>query len=389
MQRNSVLNRAQDSGLLCDPMSQNASALVLGGYIRGKLYGPSGRYVQEMRTRPSKPEPHGSKTKPRLDPNRRERQIVRILALLRVLGQGRKPTVHKLAAEFRTRRETIYRDLRVLQDAGYPITGDEHGRLSRPRLMSSQVPDIRFSPPELDALLLAIAQAQAALPSTELLSSAALKLKALAESVADAVPPGLDEMFDTWTCGWKDYRAHEDRIALLIEAILRKRRCLVQYRTPSRSESKTYDFDPYCLLFVGGGLYVVGRVPKHAGTATLAIDRLLSVILSKTQFEVDATFEPQKCRQNAFGISWQDPVDVVLRFRADQAPYVRERLWHPSQQMIELPGGGVQLEFRAGGPFEIRRWILGWGDAVEVISPYELRQEIKRMLNSAATVYPA
>jgi predicted DNA-binding transcriptional regulator YafY len=342
-----------------------------------------------MRTRPSKPEPHGSKTKPRLDPNRRERQIVRILTLLRVLGQGRRPTVHELAAEFRTRRETIYRDLRVLQDAGYPITGDERGRLSRPRLMSSQVPDIRFSPPELDALLLAIAQAQAALPRTELLSSAALKLKALAESVADAVPPGLDEMFDTWTCGWKDYRAHEDRIALLIEAILRKRRCLVQYRTPSRSESKTYDFDPYRLLFVGGGLYVVGRVPKHAGTATLAIDRLLSVILSKTQFEVDATFDPQKCRQNAFGVSWQDPVDVVLRFRAEQAPYVRERLWHPSQQMIELPNGGVQLEFRAGGPFEIRRWILGWGDAVEVVSPYELRQEIKRMLNSAATVYPA
>ena len=161
-------------------------SLVLGRIYPRETLRPSGRYVHEMRTRPSKPEPHGSKTKPRLNPNRRERQIVRILALLRVLGQGRRPTVHELAAEFRTRRETIYRDLRVLQDAGYPITGDERGRLSRPRLMSSQVPDIRFSAPELDALLLAIAQAQAALPSTESLSSAALKLKALAESAPDA-----------------------------------------------------------------------------------------------------------------------------------------------------------------------------------------------------------
>jgi predicted DNA-binding transcriptional regulator YafY len=55
--------------------------------------------------------------------------------------------------------------------------------------------------------------------------------------------------------------------------------------------------------------------------------------------------------------------------------------------MVELPGGGLQLAFHAGGPFEIRRWILGWGDAVEVVSPNELRQEIKRILNSAATVY--
>jgi proteasome accessory factor B len=337
-----------------------------------------------MRTRPSKPEPQESKITRRLGPSRRERQIVRILALLRVLGQRRAPTVHELAAEFRTRRETIYRDLRVLQDAGYPITGDERGRLSRPRLMTSQVPDIRFSASELDALLTAIARAEPALPNAESLSSAALKLKALAQSAQDVTGPGLDDTFETWTCGWKDYRAHEDRIALLIEAILRKRRCVVEYRTPSRSASKTYDFDPYRLLFVGAGLYVVGRVPKHAGTATLAVDRVLSLILSKTKFEVDLAFDPKKCRRDAFGVSWQDPLEIVLRFRADQAPYVRERIWHPSQKLTDLPDGGVRLAFRAGGPFEIRRWILGWGDAVEVISPDELRREIRQILTSAA-----
>jgi proteasome accessory factor B len=342
---------------------------------------------RKMRTGPSKLKPQGSKNKLRLTASRRERQIVRVLGLLRVLGQGRRATVHELATEFRTRRETIYRDLRVLQDAGYPITGDERGRLSRPRLTSSQVPDIRFSPVELEALLLAVAQAQAALPDTESLSSATLKLKTLAKSTPDMVAPGWNEMFDSWTCGWKDYGAHEDRIALVMEAILRKRRCTVEYQRPSSPERKTYNFDPYRLLFVGGGLYTVGRVPKHGRTVTLAIDRLLSVILSKTEFELDPTFDPHKCRQDAFGVSWQDPVDIVLRFRADQAPYVRERVWHPSQKLTDLPTGGVQLTFRAGGPFEIRRWILGWGDAVEVVSPNALREEIKHALSSAASVY--
>ena len=340
-----------------------------------------------MRTRPSKSEAAHSKAKPKLAPARRERQIVRILALLRVLGQGRRPTVHELAAEFRTRRETIYRDLRVLQDAGYPIAGDERGHLSRPRLISSQTPEIRFSASELDALLLAVAQAGTALPNAESLSSAALKLRALAESSQDAAAPDWGEMFTTWTCGWKDYRAHEDRIAFLIEAILRKRRCVVEYQKPSRLEPKTYDFDPYRLLSVGGGLYVVGHVPKHAGTATLAVDRLLSVVVSETEFHVDPAFDPKKCRQHAFGVSWQDPMDVVLRFRADQAPYVRERIWHPSQKLTELPDGGLQLQFRAGGPFEIRRWILGWGDAVEVVSPNELRQELRDVLFGASGLY--
>ena len=81
------------------------------------------------------------------------------------------------------------------------------------------------------------------------------------------------------------------------------------------------------------------------------------------------------------------PQPVVLRFRADQAPYVRERLWHPSQQLMELPDGGVQLAFRPGGPYEIRRWILGWGDAVEVISPSDLRDGIAQILTAAASLY--
>jgi proteasome accessory factor B len=340
-----------------------------------------------MRTRGLQPQlKHGNNEKT-TEGSRRDRQIVRVLALLRVLAQGNAPTVHELAAHFRTRRETIYRDLRVLEDAGYPVVGDERGRLSRPRLIASATPEIRFSRSELEALLLAAAQTQTALPTSQSLSSATTKLRAIAESSAGSFTAGVDQFFETWAYGSKDYRAHEGMIVQIIEAILRKRRCRVQYRRPSLREPKTYEFDPYRLLYVGGGLYVLGRVPTHSGTVTLAIDRLLSVDLSKTVFDVDPTFDPQECRLNAFGVSWHDPIDVVLRFRPDQAPYIRERMWHPSQKLTDLPDGYLQLAFRAGGPFELRRWVLGWGDAVEVVSPDELRDEIRKVLNSAISIY--
>ncbi len=341
----------------------------------------------EMQKLGPKPKQPRSKTPRHPAPSRRERQTVRILALLRVLAQGGKPSVHELAAEFRTRRETIYRDLRVLQDAGYPITGDEHGRLSRPRLLPTVVPEIRFSAQEVAALLVAAAQVDAALPTADSLSSAALKLKALGRSEQVPIALELEEAFETWTCGSKDHRQHEERVAVLIEAILCRMRCRVQYQKPSGSEPKIYAFDPYKLLSVGGGLYVVGYVPKHRSTVTLAVNRLLSVILSNTEFEVDPAFDVQKCRENAFGVSWQDPQEITLRLRADQAPYVRERLWHPTQKFVGLPDGQLELSFRAGGPFEIRRWILGWGDAVEVVSPVELRREIEGVLSSASTLY--
>ncbi len=235
------------------------------------------------------------------------------------------------------------------------------------------MPNVQFSSSELDALLFAAAQTRTVPINAKALASGAYKLNALAESEPNSLKTSFGEMIETWSCGSKTYRAHESFIALVVEAILRKRRCRVAYRKPGRSESKSYDFDPYRLLFVDGGLYVIGRVPAHTGAATLAIDRLRSVIHSELEFQIDPEFDPQKCRQDAFGVSQENPIEIVLRFRSDQAPYVRERLWHPSQEIADLPGGKLQLTFRAGGPFEIRRWILGWGDAVEVISPETLR----------------
>ena len=54
---------------------------------------------------------------------RRDRQVIRVLGLLKTLSEGGHPTVHQLAARFKTRRETIYRDIHTLEAIGYPIVG--------------------------------------------------------------------------------------------------------------------------------------------------------------------------------------------------------------------------------------------------------------------------
>jgi predicted DNA-binding transcriptional regulator YafY len=52
-----------------------------------------------------------------------------------------------------------------------------------------------------------------------------------------------------------------------------------------------------------------------------------------------------------------------------------------------LPDGSLQLTFTAGGVFEITRWVLGWGDAVEVVKPAKLRAAIGKNLQRAAATY--
>lgn len=85
----------------------------------------------------------------------------------------------------------------------------------------------------------------------------------------------------------------------------------------------------------------------------------------------------------------EKPVTVVIRFRADQAAYVRERQWHPSQKFRDLADGGTELTLRAGGELEIARWLVGWCDSAEVIRPATFRKEIARKLRRASRLYSA
>jgi predicted DNA-binding transcriptional regulator YafY len=131
----------------------------------------------------------------------------------------------------------------------------------------------------------------------------------------------------------------------------------------------------------------VGQVPAHESLVTLAIDRIHALTVTEESFAVDPTFDLKKYEAEAFGVMWGKPMTVVVRFRSDQAPYVREREWHPTQKLRTLRDGRLELTFRAGGTFEITRWILGWGDAAEVVRPLSLRQEVGRIHRAAASVH--
>ena len=144
---------------------------------------------------------------------------------------------------------------------------------------------------------------------------------------------------------------------------------------------------PYRLLTVQGAVYCVGKVPAYRNLVTLAVDRIRTLELLDEAFTPDPAFDAKRYEAEAFGVIWERPMRVVLRFRADQAPYVREREWHPTQRFRTLRDGRLEMRFHAGGSFEIGRWIMMWGDAVEVVQPKRLRAQVSRLLRAAVRAY--
>jgi hypothetical protein len=73
-------------------------------------------------------------------------------------------------------------------------------------------------------------------------------------------------------------------------------------------------------------------VPAYTNIATLAVDRIATLELTDETFTVDPAFDPKRLETEAFGVSWENPMRVIIRFRADQAPYVREREMAPDAE---------------------------------------------------------
>jgi proteasome accessory factor B len=83
--------------------------------------------------------------------------------------------------------------------------------------------------------------------------------------------------------------------------------------------------------------------------------------------------------RDSFGVhSGQGKYDVVVRFDARVADYVREKKWHESQDLRALKSGGVELRLSLSSLVEIERWILSWGGDATVLKPRELAEAVKR-----------
>jgi hypothetical protein len=54
--------------------------------------------------------------------------------------------------------------------------------------------------------------------------------------------------------------------------------------------------------------------------------------------------------------------EVEIKFSKQQAPYIRERTWHPSQSIETKSNGSVILRLRVADLGEVRRWLIGFGE---------------------------
>jgi predicted DNA-binding transcriptional regulator YafY len=174
-------------------------------------------------------------------------------------------------------------------------------------------------------------------------------------------------------------------LSQLLDATLHHRRVTMRYHSFSSNREKDYTAEPYRVVFAQGALYVVAFVPEYQQLRTFAVDRIRSLTVTEERFE------PAELGEDAFahslGVHQGPPERIEIAFEPRIARYVRERVWHPSQQLRDTPEGGVVMVLNVSNDWALRSWILGFGPLARVESPPELAQQILEEIDRARSLY--
>jgi predicted DNA-binding transcriptional regulator YafY len=317
----------------------------------------------------------------------RNAEVIRQWKILKRIEAGRHTSTASLAEEHGVTERTIRRDLEALQEAGFPLYDEREDGRKVWRLVEGYKQRLTqsFSLAELSALYFGrnLLSFLGGAPFAQDLESAFAKIR-------EALPPKslpylarIQELFAARPDPSKDYSKKAEVISGLIDATLHQRQLRIAYFSFASRRTKSYVLDPYRLVYYHGGLYLYARSQEHAAVRTFAVERIQRLEVLETAFEMPADFSVSEYARSAFGIAGGKPEEVEVAFAQEIAGYIRERSWHESQRLEELPDGSVLVKLFVHPGFELQSWIKGFLPHARVLKPASLRERIRADIERA------
>ena len=323
----------------------------------------------------------------------RNAEVIRQWKILKTIEAGRFTSTARLAAAYGVTERTIRRDIEALQEAGFPLYDDRANGKKVWRLVEGYRQKLvqGFTLSELAALYFSrnMLSFLGGAPFGQDLESAFAKIREALPAKSLPYLARIQDLFSARPDPWKDYSKKQDVIAALIDAILHQKQVRIAYHSASSRRTKSYDLDPYRLVYYRGGLYLYARAQEYGEVRTFAVERVQKVEVLDQGFEMPADFSPSEYARSAFGIFGGKAETVELVFPASLAGYIRERNWHESQVLTDEPDGGLRLVLRVAPSFDLKAWVKGFLPHVRVARPESLRDEIAREIEASRAVFPA
>lgn len=302
-----------------------------------------------------------------------------MLRIHQSLQSGKFPNATTLARELEVSTKSIQRDLDFMRDrlqlpieyhpqkVGYHYTGEV-----------TAFPTMHITEGELVALVIAekaLQQYRGTQFEKPLLSA----IRKIEQSLPDTISLNLTDIEQTIS-----FRTRAEPVLnleifdTLAKATAQRQQLQLTYRKAGKREGEVRLIDPYHLANINGEWYLFAYDHARKDIRTFVPARVQAVQATGKTFTRTQKFSLEQRLRDSFGVhSGAGEHAIRIRFREGVSDYIREKKWHPSQRLVELPDGGVELHLTLSSLMEIQRWILGWGGHATVAEPPELVAAVK------------
>lgn len=303
----------------------------------------------------------------------------RLLRLIIQVQARRGSTATDLADRLDVSPRTVFRDLKVLQEAGVPVTNiPGRGYHLDPEFHAALQ---RFGASEMLGLML-LAKVAEALPEQPLLRPAHEAVMKIIAQLPATVRGFYQELLHNVTFSPGAARmdaAVPARFSLLQQCIEEHTVCRVRYSPVRPHQPFAGRIHALHLHFHKHTWYVIAFSESHDEVRMFNLSRFGELEATDDIFP-SMPFSIDDYLGNAWGIiPGETTYAVALHFTPRVTRNVTEITWHRSQKVQFHDDGSCTMRFRVDGIDEIKWWIIGYGDQVEVLEPVMLRDEIALM----------
>lgn len=307
-------------------------------------------------------------------------KVIRLLEIYTMIAQGRYPSISYLMENFAVTERTVYRYLEQINVID-PIEFDRE-RNGYKFTHGDRIKKLRIDDQEL-IILFAAGEALSRLGGTFKANFQGLlnKMFSVSSRFAENTKiPIIIKMPDA-----SINEKIQDHLMTISLCLKEKRSVSMSYRSRGAKKAAERIVDPYGLVFHEGIWFVIGYCHLRKEVRNFAIDRIIHLKERFFYFESPKDFNLEEYMGSSWGIVHEEPVDIVVRFRAKVAEFIlRKEKWHPSEKRKVLPNGDLELTFTVAGVDEIKYWIYSWLPNAEVIQPSWLREHVRKELSRSA-----
>ena len=295
-------------------------------------------------------------------------RIDRLTAILIQLQTKRIVRAEEVADRFEISLRTVYRDVKALLEAGVPI-GSEPGK-GYFIVDGYHLPPVMFNQEEAGSMLLAgkLVEKMTDKSVRRAFESAMNKIKAV---LKDSEKDHLENLNAVVEVHYNQWRRKPDLpnhfITDIQKAVAHKEVLRITYLS-SKNETTNREVEPIGLFFYSGAWHLIGWCRLREGYRDFRSDQIKELKLTSHHFDGSNLLTLQEYFKT-FEAEHQGLIKVRLSF--DKEAYDTRPFYGAINQMDI--GDRIQVEFLMDNLERAARWLLLYGNQVEVEEPEALK----------------